>query len=167
MFAIRRRALCSLIVLFPLVLGGCPRPEDSLEPNDSPSTATRLMLGVPTQGRVIQGNRDVFVVAAGPNVTLVFEMTSLGEEEEDCVAFSLIAPDGTTLYEDHRLYCRAGVELPTQVDGAGLTQEEGIGYELSAPAAAAGDYVLTLTELGEVDNLFDYSWQYRITARTE
>lgn len=156
-----------IVALCPLCFGGCPRPEDLLEPNDSKETATRLVIGMSVEGRVVQGNADVFVVSAAAGGTLVFDMQSIGEEEEDCVAFALVSPEGDTLYSDHRPACRLETDPPTQGEGVRLTHDPGVGYELTAPADVAGDYVLTLIELGEVDNLFTYSWRYRLTARTE
>jgi hypothetical protein len=149
-------------------MGGCPRAEDGLEPNNTLAMATRLSLGQAVEGRVVQGNPDVFIVAAGPGKTLRFTMDSIGEEEEACAAFLLTAPNGAVLYDDDLSGCnRGGLGGPIAVPGATLNERPGIGYELVAPADLAGDYALTLTELGHADNIFTYSWRYRMTAQQE
>lgn len=148
-------------------IGGCPRPEDRFEPNDTFLTATMLTVGEPVEGRVLQGNQDVFAFAAGPGTTLRIRMDSVGEEEEECAAFRLDAPDGRVLYDDATRSCSRGLDEPVRAPGASLTRMTGIGYELVAPADVSGLYVLTLTETGHADNIFTYSWQYRITVTEE
>ena len=159
--------LSAVILLLPLLLGGCPRPEDDLEPNDTPGTATVLTVGQAVVGRVVQGNPDVFAVTAGPEEIVVFAMESLGEEEADCAAFTVTGPDETVLYQDRNTYCgRYGTE-PIVVEGAALEEVPGFGFELRVPAASQGRYVLTVVEKGQVDNIFTFSWQYSITATVE
>jgi hypothetical protein len=151
--------------LVPLCMGGCPRPEDDLEPNDTFATATRLVPGEPAEARVVQYNPDVFVVAAGPDQTLTFTLENLGEE--DCAAFVATSPAGETLYADTNGFCgRLGFYPMTGPGGTLDLQPADAGYILTVEALEAGDYYLTLTELGRADNIFDYSWLYRVTAQT-
>ena len=151
-----------------LILYGCPgfpRLEDYLEPNDTIETATQLMLGVPITARVVQGNTDVFTISAGPNETLAFALESLGEE--DCAAFNVTGPDSVVLFADQHFFCGdRDFTSPFAVEGAELATETQGGYVLSVPADAAGDYYLTINELGEVDNFFDFSWSYHLAVTT-
>lgn len=152
--------------LLPMCMGGCPRPEDALEPNDTPETATRLVVGEPAEARVVQYNADVFAVAAGPDETLVFTLENLGEE--DCAAFEVTSPDGDTLYADTNGFCGRLGFYPMPGPGGELDRlPDDAGYILTISAEQEGDYFLTLTELGRADNIFDYSWLYRVTAETE
>ena len=164
---IRRWGVLWVVLLLPCSMGGCPRPEDSLEPNDTPETATPLTIGQAIEGRVVQGNDDVFSVVSGPGQTLLFTMESLGEEEVKCAAFAVRAPGGTVLYEDQNTYCERQGTQPVQVSGAALEEVQGFGYRLRVPAQEQGQYYLTIRELGYVDNIFTYSWQYRLTATVE
>ena len=154
--------------LLALSLSGCPgfpRPEDSLEPNDTKETATDLEIGVPVNARAVQGNPDVFRLAADPGELLIFTLESLGEE--DCAAFTVNGPDDTELFADQHFFCGdRGFDPPFAVDGAGLNTGLDGGYVLSVPADGTGDYFLTINELGEVDNFFDFSWLYRLTVTT-
>ncbi len=156
------------IALLALPMCGCPRfprPEDSLEPNDTTETATALEVGVPVTARVVPGNLDIFKIAAGPGEMLVFALESQGEE--DCAAFTVTGPDEAELFADQHLFCGdRDFDAPITAEGAVLdTGTEGR-YMLSVPAEVAGDYFLTIKELGQVDNIFDFSWLYRLTATT-
>ena len=154
--------------LLALLMSGCPgfpRPEDSLEPNDTKETATDLENGVPVNARAVQGNPDVFRFGADPGQLLIFTLDSLGEE--DCAAFTVTGPDDTKLFADQHFFCGNRVfDPPFAVEGAELNTGLGGGYVLSVPADEAGDYFLTINELGEVDNFFDFSWLYRLTVTT-
>ncbi len=158
--------LCG-VVLLPCSMGGCPRPEDSLEPNDTPETATPLTLGQAVDGRVVQDNDDVFSVVSGPDQILLFTMQSLGEEEAECAAFTVTSPTGTVLYQDENTFCGRQGSQPTQVSGATLEDVQGFGFMLRVPAQEQGAYYLTVRELGHVDNVFTYSWRYRLVATVE
>jgi len=154
------------IVILPLCgCPGFPRPEDGLEPNDTKETATMLEVGVPVEARAVQGDPDVFRVSAGPARLLILTLESLGEE--DCAAFTVTGPDGTELFADQHHFCGdRGYEPPVAVAGADLNTETEGRHVLSVPAEVGGDYFLTINELGEVDNFFDFSWLYRLTATT-
>lgn len=163
-----RVAMIGLIAAeLPLWMGGCPRPEDALEPNNTPETATRLVEGQPVEARVVQKNPDVFVIAAGPGQTLVFSLETLGEE--DCNFFRVTGPGGAALYEDENTGCgRLGAEPYVQPGGQlDLVGDDLENYVLTIDAATAGDYYLTIIENGAADNLFDFSWRYRLTATIE
>ncbi len=164
----RSNVLVFAIGLFALLLCGCPRfprMEDGFEPNDTREMATTLEVGVPITARAVQGNPDVFKFMADPGELLIFTLESLGEE--DCVAFTVTGPDGTELFADQHFFCGdRGFEPPLTVNGVGLNMGMEDRYVLSVPADAGGDYFLTINELGEVDNLFDFSWLYRLTVTT-
>ncbi len=164
----RSRAFILAMGLLALPMCGCPRfprPEDNLEPNNTTETATELEAGGPVDARVVQGNLDVFKVTAGPGEVLIFTLESQGEE--DCAAFTVTGPDENELYADQHFFCGGrDFDAPVAVEGASLDMSaEGI-YVLSVPANVAGDYFLSIKELGQVDNIFDFSWLYRLTATT-
>ena len=70
--------ILSLIVSF-LLLSSCnKRPDNPLEPNDTPAQATELIVGVAIEARANQGNPDVFKIDVAENQTLTFELESLG-----------------------------------------------------------------------------------------
>jgi hypothetical protein len=148
-------------------VGGCPRPEDRFEPNNTALTATPLVLGLAVEGRVSQGNPDVFIINADARGTLRLVMNSIGQEEEDCAAFRLEDQGGTVLYDDQALSCSRGLDEPVRAAGVTLGHVDGAGYELAAPVEDGGVYLLTLRELGYADNVFTYSWHYRVTAMVE
>lgn len=150
-----------------LMAGGCPRPEDSLEPNDTLATATALTLGETVEGRVVQGNADVFTVASTGETMLHFELRSRGDEEEACAAFRVTGPDTAILYDDNARSCSRGLDTPLMVPDASLQYTPGVGYDLRVPATQAGTYTLTITELGHADNIFTYSWAYELKVRAE
>lgn len=162
-----RTEMMSLIAVVPLVVGvcGCPRVDDALEPNDTAQTASPLVLGEPLTARVVQGSPDVFAIAVGPGETLIFTLESLGEEE--CAAFTVTGPSDVLLYADQAGLCSLLGEEEFQVDGASLTPLADFGYELRVPAEIAGDYFLTIVELGQADNIFTFSWHYRLTVNLE
>jgi len=157
--------VAGLALSLPICMGGCPRPEDALEPNDTPETATRLIEGMPVEPRTVQDNPDCFVIAAGPAQTLVFTFETLGEE--DCNSFKVTGPDGATFYEDDNNYCGRIGDIPVVQPGGQLDLVGEDGYVLTIHAESAGDYVLTVHERGQADNIFDYSWRYRLTATTK
>jgi len=164
----RSNALVLAIGLLALPLCGCPRfprPDDELEPNDTRQTATGLELGVPVTARAVQGDPDVFRIVSGGGELLIFTLESLGEE--DCAALTVTGPGDVELFADRHSFCGdRDYEPPFAVNGAELnTGMAGI-YVLSIPADAAGDYYLTINELGEVDNFFDFSWLFRLTVTT-
>lgn len=159
----RRRPLL-LFVLVTLVGGGCPRPEDRLEPNNTAGQATPLSAGVAVAGRVVQGNPDVFSFLHAGGGSLHFALQTLEQEEERCAAFRVVAPDGQTLYDDNSITCSRGWDAATVAPGASLEYRPGTGYDLRVPAAAAGTYYLTISELGYADNVFTFSWHYRLTV---
>ena len=142
-------------------MAGCPRPEDILEPNNTPDTATRLMPGVPVEGRVIQGNPDIFVITGSGNQTLVFSLESLGEE--NCNSLRVVGPGDQTLYEDTNQFC-GRVGAVSVVQQGGMLELLGEDVRLTIRADAPGDYFLYLYERGEADNILDFSWRYRLTA---
>ncbi len=164
----RSSALILELGLLALFLSGCPgflRPEDSLEPNDTMEAATELEIGLPVNARAVQGNPDVFRLAANPGELLIFTLESRGEE--DCAAFTVTGPGDTELFADQHSFCGdRSFDPPIAVDGAALNTGLDGAYVLSVPANETGDYFLTINELGEVDNFFDFSWLYRLTVTT-
>jgi hypothetical protein len=159
-------SLISATTLLGLMLSaGCPRAEDLLEQNDSPATATVLEPGVALTARVVQGDPDVFAVSADIG-TLRFDLRTIAKEEEDCVAFRVFDPAGAVLYSDVGTTCSRG-DSPQAVAGATLEHDPGVGFVLRIPAAAPGVYVLEITELGNADNIFTFSWHYAISVTRE
>jgi len=145
---------------------GCPPVrEDALEPNDTPETATPLSPGLPIEARAVQDNLDVFVFEAGPDQAIVFTFEHLGND--NCAAFTVTAPDSQVLYRDNNSFCGREFTTPTAVEGAGLQSTPAGGYILRVPAREQGQYLLTIDERGEVDNVFDFFWDYRLTAALE
>jgi hypothetical protein len=151
-----------------LWLAGCPQPpDDSLEPNDSPQTATILALEQPVQARAVQDNVDVFAITVEPgfpsaNRSLQLELTTLSGTE--CPAFTLTGPDGGILYQDTNRFCSRTGATPMSVPGALLEIRLGQGFTLRAPAAQAGIYHLTIEEKGYADNVIDTVWSYELVA---
>ena len=154
-----------LVALLAACSGCPPVPEDALEPNDTPETATALSPGLPIEARAVQDNLDVFVVEAGPDQTIVFTFEHLGDD--NCAAFTVTAPDSQVLYRDNNSFCGREFTTPTAVEGASLQSTSTGGYILRVPAQLQGEYLLTVDELGEVDNVFDFVWRYRLTAALE
>jgi hypothetical protein len=145
---------------------GCPRvPDDALEPNDTPETATPLNPGQPIEARAVQDDLDVFVVQAGPDQSIVFTFEHLGDD--NCAAFTVTDPDSQVLYQDNNRFCGREFSTPTAVEGASLQSTPAGGSILRVPAVLQGQYLLTVEELGEVDNVFDFVWRYRLTAALE
>jgi len=160
-------ATVSLVVATGLSLGGCPRPDDLFEPNNTLETATPLTAGEPVTARATQSDSDVFAVEAAAGQTVVFRAESL--DFEVCPLFTASGPDGTVLYHEPDTNCREfrPIEPDVQVPGSSLTIIPEEAFELRVPAAADGPYFLTILEGGHVDNIFDYSWEYRLTATFE
>lgn len=156
--------LTMAVVLF---ISGCPRPDDGFEPNDTLATATMLELGVPITASVAQSTYDVFVVEAMAGQMILFRIESL--EFEVCPLFTATGPDGAILYEEPDTRCRRfdTIEPAVQVEGASLTIIQDEAFELRIPTATDGNYYITIFEGGEVDNIFDYNWSYRLTATVE
>ncbi len=156
-----------LVVTAGLCLGGCPRPDDLFEPNDTTATATPLEPGVPITASVAQSTSDVFAIEVMAGQTVLFRIESL--DFEVCPLFSAIGPDGTILYEEPLTRCRSFdvIEPNVQVEGSSLTIIPDEAFELRIPAATNGRYFITIFEGGEADNIFNYNWAYRLTATLE
>jgi hypothetical protein len=160
----------ALVALVPLLCLGCTsaRSDDALEPNNTREQATPLTSGTPVEGRANQNNPDVFAIDVPAGKTaLIFHLESVGLE--DCAAFTVEGPDGQTLYDDGSF---GGCERPASptimVAGAALMRlSSPPGYELRIPAVHAGRFLLTVDEQGQADNIFLFSWDYRLTARLE
>lgn len=156
--------ICLLTIASTFSLGGCPRPDDGFEPNDTIASATVLTAGVPVTARVLQSTNDVFSIEASAGETVLFRMESLAPEV--CPLFTATGPDGTILYKEPETYCRdfRTIEPEIQVDGSSLTIVRDVAFELRVPAAISGPYFITIFEGGHADNVFTYSWDYRLTA---
>lgn len=155
-----------LLLGLTLATAAClPRPDDRLEPNDSRGEAVTLQPGVAVEARANQGDPDVFKVAAGRGRTLNFELQSLGLE--DCPAFRLEGPGGRVLYADGRARCRRMGKPAVQQPQVTFEIVAGFGYRLRALTPAAGDYYFTVIEGSDADNIFSYSWDYRLTVSIE
>jgi hypothetical protein len=143
-----------------------PRPDDGLEPNDDFEHATRLTPGMPIEGRANQDDPDVFAVEAGPDEVLLFVLEDRGYE--NCPTFLLHDPAGHELLgQDLASNCGVSLAETRLEPGVELRELDDGGYEIQAPAVAAGDYFLTITEDGEADNIAPFSWDYRVTVTVE
>ena len=147
------------------LLGGCPRLDDGLEPNDTIASATVLTAGVPLTARVLQSTNDVFSIEASAGDTVLFRMESLGSAEV-CPLFTVTGPDGTILYREPVTLCRGfgTIDPEIQVNGSSLTIVPGIAFELRVPADMSGPYFIAIYEGAQADNIFAFSWDYQITA---
>ena len=163
----RNMRVALLVITVGLCLGGCPRPDDLLEPNDTLATATPLEPGIPITASVAQSTNDVFTVEAMAEQTVLFRIESL--DFEVCPMFSATGTDGTILYEEPLTRCRRfdPIDPTIQVEGSSLTIIRDEAFELRIPAAIDGNYFITIFEGGEADNIFDYNWAYRLTATFE
>lgn len=160
-----RMAMIGLLAIaLTLSLGGCPRPDDALEPNNTIASATPLTAGVPVTARVLQSTNDVFSIEASAGQVVLFRMESLGPEV--CPLFTATGPDGTVLYQEPATLCRGfgTVEPETQVAGSSLTIVPNLAFELRVPVDTSGLYFITITEGSQADNIFRFSWDYRLTA---
>ena len=157
----------SLVIAVGLCIGGCPRPDDLFEPNDTTATATPLVPGKPITARVAQFTNDVFTIEVSAGQTVLFRIESL--DFEVCPLFSATGPDETILYKEPLTSCRdfEPIEPEVQIDGASLTIFPNKAFELRIPAEKEGRYFLTIFEGGHADNVFSYSWEYRVTATFE
>jgi hypothetical protein len=150
-----------------LSMGGCPRPDDGFEPNDMVETATPLAAGVPVVARSTQFNPDWFSIEAKAGQTVAFLAESL--DFEVCPLFSAAGPDGTILYQEPLYSCRDFEPVPpdVQAEGVTLTIVPDVSFELRIPAYVDGLYYLSITEGAHADNVFTYSWEYRLIATLE
>lgn len=160
-----RGGLCliGVALAWPLLVGGCPPPaDDSLEPNDSRSTATLLTPDAAVEGRAVQLAPDVFAVVVGTAGTIVFTIEDLGGQ--DCPDLTVTADDGTVLYADGRHTCGFAGAPAVQVEGAERATLGQGGYRLTVPAPRPGTYYLEIRELPYADNVVPNAWDYRVTA---
>ncbi|UCH50729.1 MAG: hypothetical protein JSV54_06850, partial [Chloroflexota bacterium] len=98
--------------------------------------------------------------------TIVFSMQSLGGE--DCAAFTVSGPNGEILYRDSGSFCSSKGDYPAvKAEGVEFRMVEEFGYEISVPANVAGAYYLQIYERSQADNIFPFSWDYRLTATIE
>jgi len=148
-------------------MGGCPRPDDAFEPNDTIATATVLTLDEALVGVASQFNNDVFSVEVSAGDALLFKVESL--DHDVCPLFTLSAPDETVLYAEPSVFCRNFEEVvpETQVGDASLTILPDQAFEIRVTAEQDGPYYLTIFEGSHADNLFTFSWNYQITASVE
>ena len=166
---IQQRFIVGALLMLALI-AGCPlRPaDDALEPNDTAEQATPISLGQTVSARAVQNNPDLFSVIVPPATpstptgSLEFVIEPRGGV--DCPSFVVTGPDGTLLYQDTNYYCGRQYSPPVTVDGASLTIQPGIAYRVRVPVTTPGAYLLTINERGEVDNVFDYYWDYQLTA---
>jgi len=139
------------------------RPDDTLEPNDDLEHATIITAGQAVTARANQWNADVFVFNSEGKGTIVFSMQSLGGE--DCAAFTVTGPDSEILYQDSGRFCSSKGDYPAvKAKGVELIGVEDFGYEINVPANKAGAYYLQIYERSQADNIFPFSWDYRLTA---
>ncbi len=168
MGTVGRMAMISLLTIAATFsLGGCPRPDDALEPNNTIASATPLSAGVPVTARVLQSTNDVFSIEASAGQIVLFRMESVGPEV--CPLFTATGPDGTVLYKEPETNCRGfgTIEPEIQVAGSSLTIVQDVAFELRVSADTSGLYFITITEGGYADNIFTFSWDYRLTATLE
>jgi hypothetical protein len=164
MSRIRATFLCTLLFI---PVAGCPKPPDDVfEPNDTFEQATQLALETEFNARVVQDNPDVLSLtldeSGDNNRQIEFDLVTVSGEE--CPAFIVTAPNGSTLYQDTNHFCSRAFATPISAAGAVLTQPGDGTFSLRVPALTAGTYFLTIEEKGQVDNVFDYVWFYQVTA---
>lgn len=147
-----------------LAIAGCKkaRPDDALEPNNNFQSATVLTAGQTLTGRANQGNVDVFAFKSEARRLIVFSLQSIGME--DCAAFTVTAPDGGILYQDSDSFCDKTRERAVRAAGVRFAKVKDFGYEIRVPAETAGTYFLSINERGRADNIYPFSWDYRIKA---
>jgi glycine cleavage system aminomethyltransferase T len=167
----RESVLCTMTILALSLFGtlGCncfARPDDTLEPNDDLAHAIVLSAGQVVTARANQWNADVFVFSSEEGRTIVFSMQSLGGE--DCAAFTVTGPEGEVLYQDSGSFCSSKGEYPAvKAEGVEFKAVEDSGYEIIVPTSTAGNYYLRIYEQGQADNIFPFSWDYRLMATIE
>ncbi len=164
----RKSVLCMLTILALSLVGtlGCrhfTRPDDALEPNDDPKHATILTAGQAVIARANQWNADVFVFSSEGKETIIFSIESLGGE--DCAAFTITGPNDEILYQDSGNLCSSKGDYPAvKAEGVQFRGVEDFGYEINVPANIAGAYYLQIQERSQADNIFPFSWDYRLTV---
>jgi hypothetical protein len=123
--------------------------------------------GVPVSARVSQISDDVFSIEATAGQTILFRVESLNFEV--CPLFAVIGPGETVLYQEPDTLCRdfERIEPLIQVEGAFLTIIPDEAFELQVPAETDGVYFIIISEGAQADNLFTFSWEYRLTAIVE
>jgi len=167
----KKSFLCTLIILALSLVGilGCrhfARPDDTLEPNDDFEHATILTAGQAVTARANQWNADVFVFNSKGKEKIVFTIQSIGGE--DCGAFTVTEPNGEILYQDSGRFCSSKGDYPAvKAEGVEFRVVEDFGYEINVQAYIAGAYHIQIYERSQVDNIFAFSWDYRLTATTE
>ncbi len=156
-----------LVLIFSLILlSSCNRrPDDALEPNDTPAQATAITVGVSIEARANQSNPDVFKIDVAENQTLTFELESLGLEE--CPKFILTGPNGVLYADALPTSCHRMVSPDIHEEDVDFEVIERFGYRLRTKAKVAGIYYLTIIEGSQADNIFPFSWDYRLKAIVE
>ncbi len=158
----RHRAVLIAAVVLALLASGCLRPDDLLEPNNNVALATALQVGQIVEARANQGDPDVYKIAARRGQSLHFKLQSRGLEE--CPGFRLEDPRNQVLFKTQARCRRVGHQAPEKA--AGVTWQTGadFGYRLSTTAEIDGFYYLIILEGSDADNLFPYSWDYRLVV---
>lgn len=156
------RTLHTLLLALTLAAAACrnTRPDDAFEPNDTLAEATPLTVGEAVVARANQGDPDVFVVQVPADRRLHVRVESLGLEE--CAGFRLQGPGGELLYHLPE-GCDFGRTPKVQAGGVTGTHTKEL-LELELTPTVAGAYAFTVLEGAQADNLFDFSWDYRLTV---
>ncbi|MCK5358509.1 MAG: hypothetical protein KAJ48_08955 [Elusimicrobiales bacterium] len=147
-----------------LIISGCKktRSDDALEPNDTFQLATELTAGKVLAGRAKQENIDIFSFKCEAMREIVFSLQSIGLE--DCAEFTVTGPGGDILYQDEGSFCDSPRELAMRVNGVKLEEIKNFGYKIYVPAKKSGKYFLSISERGRPDNIYPFSWDYKIKA---
>jgi len=167
----RKSVFFTLVILALLLVWtlGCrhfARPDDTFEPNDDMQHATKITVGQVVIARANQWNADVFVFSSEGKGTIVFSMQSLGGE--DCAAFTVTGPNNVVLYQDSGSFCSSKGDYPAVIgEGVEFKKLEDSGYEINVSANRAGTYYLQIYERSQADNIFPFSWDYRLTAKVK
>jgi hypothetical protein len=169
--ALKRKIVFYTILILALsVVGGIlgcrpsARPDDVLEPNDDFEHATKLAADQAVTARANQNNDDYFAIDVAAGQKIIFRLQSLGLEDRP--VFTVFSPVKEVLYKD-----RDDFSGPRQTEShtEGVTSEDikDFGYELRIPAKISGTYYLLIRERPQADNIFPFSWDYRLIATIE
>jgi len=138
--------------------------DDALEPNDTIEDATEITAGIPIDARANQGNSDVFKFEVDAEEILSIDVVSRGKD--NCPGFSLIDSNELVLFKDARARCLR-IGQPDIHDPTVEFQINDEDYFFQTKTTTSGYYYFTITEGRDADNIFPYSWDYRLTVTLE
>ena len=88
-------------------------------------------------------------------------------DSEECPKFTLTGPDGVLYADAFPTSCHRIATPDVHEEGVDFETLENFGYRLRIKAKVAGIYYLTVIEGHQADNIFPFSWDYRLTATIE